>query len=456
MALLSGFIFQREKVSKEKGFEYFHEGALGQPLRTGIPYGLWLALMKKYPDSLGENWNQISEKFGLVQDPAKKDGLPVGFSLVDDRLSKTKFLMTNCSLCHTAKIEDKLIYGLGARNLRINALNNTLMQIAQKEDFKTGELIALSEDAARREQIPFGWRAKIVTYLAIGELKKKARNHIKLDAGPGRNTPIEFAKQATKVSVNPPYGYVRFPPVWTYTKRKTFGWDGSMRGDHALAAASVEFNKGMSSNYIVSHRTRWDSIYEYLKTVGPPKFPKPINKPMAAQGMVIYKKNCMSCHGLGNKYEEKIIPIDQIGTDPDRLQSMNQELADARNRTSFGKLVPMVVSEGYVPPPLDGIWSRAPYLHNGSVPSLEALLTPAKKRPRRFYVGGDTGYDFSRVGVACEEERFADGTNGCRQTSHRQYLFDTREPGNQNQGHEYGVNLTTEEKLALIEYLKQV
>lgn len=456
LAVLCGFIFQTEKISQEKGFEYFHEKALGQPLRTGVPYGLWLAFMEKYPDILGRNWDQLSAKFGLVQDPSKKDGLPVGFIFETEPLSRTRFLMTNCSLCHTAKINGQIISGVGAQSLRPNAINNALMEIAGRDDFKSDELIKLSKSLAKKEKIPWGWRSQVVNYLAVHELKKRAKNYVSLDAGPGRNTPIEFAKQATKVSVEPPYGFVRFPPVWTYTKRKTFGWDGSMTGDHALAAASVEFNKGMTSSFIVSHRERWDSIYEYLKTIAPPKYPEPIEDNLAAQGMILYKKNCMSCHGLNNQYKERVIPLDEIGTDPDRLKSMNQELADARNKTSFGKLVPLKVSNGYVPPPLDGIWSRAPYLHNGSVPSLEDLLKPEKERPTRFYVSSDTNYDFSRVGVACKEEALADGSKGCKQISDKQYLFDTRKPGNNNQGHEYGTTLSKEERMALIEYLKQV
>lgn len=437
--ILPGFIFQAEKITKEKGFEYFHEKALGQPFKTGIPYALWLALMKKYPDILGGNWDQLAEKFGLVQDPSKRDGLPVGFVFETERLSRTRFLMTNCSLCHTAKINDQIIPGIGARNFRANAMNNALMEIGKRNDFKAEELIGISQEVANREKIPWGWRSQIVSYLAVHEIKKRAKDYVALDAGPGRNTPIEFAKQATNVSVEQPYGYVRFPPVWTYAKRKTFGWDGSMIGDHALAAASVEFNKGMTSGYITSHRERWGSIYEYLKTVTPPKYPADIDSQLASKGMGIYKMNCMSCHGLGNQYEEKLIPLKEIGTDPDRLHSMNQELAQARNKTSFGKLVPLKVSDGYVSPPLDGIWSRAPYLHNGSVPTLYDLLNPTKERPIEFYLGSEN-YDFSHVGIRNQGK----------------YLFEISKPGNSNQGHEYGTSLSVEEKTALIEYLKQV
>ena len=39
--------------------------------------------------------------------------------------------------------------------------------------------------------------------------------------------------------------------------------------------------------------------------------------------------------------------------------------------------------------PLDGLWLRAPYLHNGSVPNLRALLDPPAERPRSFWRGSD-------------------------------------------------------------------
>lgn len=76
--------------------------------------------------------------------------------------------------------------------------------------------------------------------------------------------------------------------------------------------------------------------------------------------------------------------------------------------------------------PLLSLQCSAPYLHNGSVPTLEALLTEMSQRPARFRVGTDA-------------ERFE---------------FDTSLPGNRNTGHEYGTNLTPHEKRALIHFLE--
>ena len=93
--------------------------------------------------------------------------------------------------------------------------------------------------------------------------------------------------------------------------------------------------------------------------------------------------------------------------------------------------------------PLDGIWLTAPYLHNGSVPTLTDLLEPVAGRPGKFWRGYDV-YDSARLGFVTqgpEAERI--GTP-----------FDISLPGNSNAGHTYGTQLPPEQKRALLEYLK--
>lgn len=92
--------------------------------------------------------------------------------------------------------------------------------------------------------------------------------------------------------------------------------------------------------------------------------------------------------------------------------------------------------------PLDGVWATAPFLHNGSVPTLYDLLLPAEQRPKSFRVG-TREFDPVRVGYRTDE---APG-NG--------FLFDTSKRGNGNMGHEYGVaKLSDEQRWALVEYMK--
>jgi len=452
---------QREPVSAVVGRAFFHERDLGSPYATGIPYALWLAAMNRYPSELGSNFNEFSEKFGIVFDDSNPSGLPTGFVIHRDWLSGTDFLMSNCSLCHHAVIAGRKIEGLGSRNLRLNAMNNGIMRIAAGEDFNTETMVPAAEAAAQRNKIPWGWRSRLATRVAIRKLKQLAADHIILDAGPGRNTPIEFAKAATHVKIEPPFGYVKFPAVWTYGKRRTFGWDGSFEGDLALAVSAVEFNKGMPPKDILQWRERWDGLYEYMKTLRPPPYPGPLNETLAKHGNALFLAYCSNCHGTYGpgepvQYEEQIVPLSKVGTDSDRLRSLTPELAAARSSGELGKLVRLVPRHGYVAVPLDGIWCRGPYLHNGSVPTLDDLLRPAPERPVVFYVGGDTGYDLERLGLAYQESRMPDGSRVGRQVSPRQFKFDTREQGNGNGGHEYGNNLSAADREALIEYLKRL
>lgn len=96
---------------------------------------------------------------------------------------------------------------------------------------------------------------------------------------------------------------------------------------------------------------------------------------------------------------------------------------------------------GYIARPLNGIWATAPYLHNGSVPSLYDLLLPQEQRPATFYTGSHE-FDPSRVGYLT-----APGPDNA-------FLFDTHLEGNSNAGHDFAREYDESQRLALLEYLK--
>ena len=140
------------------------------------------------------------------------------------------------------------------------------------------------------------------------------------------------------------------------------------------------------------------------------------------------------------------MPLEDVGTDRERLDTWNQAAADEANRRvkEMGIDRPnMVRIEAYQSPPLDGLWMRAPYLHNGSVPTLRDLLRPVAERPTVFYRGYDV-YDPENVGF-----RTSDFNRRLYGWKH-----DTQERGNGNQGHTFGTTLPAREKDALLEYLK--
>jgi hypothetical protein len=125
---------------------------------------------------------------------------------------------------------------------------------------------------------------------------------------------------------------------------------------------------------------------------------------------------------------------------------VTQKLADG-----FNKFLAELESEGYEAPKefgvrstgkyfaatLSGVWARSPYLHNGSVRTMQELLAVPTDRAKTFHRGSKQ-FDEKKMGY----------------TDEGAYVFDTAGSGNSNSGHNYGTDLTADQKRDLIEYLK--
>ena len=176
------------------------------------------------------------------------------------------------------------------------------------------------------------------------------------------------------------------PAWWILGRKATMYYDG--RTDARSVRSNMQFLLGEKTlDEFKALEPTFRDIQAYLKSLKPPKYPFPIDPSTAARGQAVFAKNCAKCHGTygpDGEYPSKIVDLDVIGTDPARALGISDRLVAHYNSTWFGEDYP--VSEtmiGYQAPPLDGIWATAPYLHNGSVPTL-ALLLKSSKRPPRF------------------------------------------------------------------------
>jgi mono/diheme cytochrome c family protein len=197
-----------------------------------------------------------------------------------------------------------------------------------------------------------------------------------------------------------------------------------------------------------------ESVMAFLHAYRPQPFPGQIDRAAAVRGSAVYARDCAACHG---SYEGKDSPrlvsfpnwIGQVGTDPLRARAFDKALAAAVGRSAYRDRIAAAATGAYAAPPLTGLWASAPYLHNGSVPTIAALLDPPR-RPASFLAGGHR-LDFKALGIALAPDgRYP---AGYRPWS-RPALSDARAVGRSNRGHEYGSTLSPEERQALIEYLK--
>lgn len=135
------------------------------------------------------------------------------------------------------------------------------------------------------------------------------------------------------------------------------------------------------------------------------------------------------------------------------VQSLRLEIETLRGAFGTADPPPIAATEAAAPTAdgcryearvLEGIWAAAPYLHNGSVPTLAELLKPADERVVSFKLG--PRYDLDAVGLAVDQDVFdyTLETTGC----------DDINSGRSRCGHEYGTGLSPDDRRALLEYLK--
>jgi hypothetical protein len=142
--------------------------------------------------------------------------------------------------------------------------------------------------------------------------------------------------------------------------------------------------------------------------------------------------------------ESQNTPIVWLLLKPKEIANLESHVKE-RLRTMFVPLAPDAPA-AYESRVLHGIWATAPYLHNGSVPNLWELLLPPERRTPSFMVGSRV-FDPVNVGYVTDRSPFKDG---------KLVVGPGAEPGNSNAGHDFGTNLTDDERRALIEYLKQL
>jgi mono/diheme cytochrome c family protein len=470
-AYLLGRFSVDSPVDYQDNLEHFKYGSLGSEHEFGVPYWIWRALPELFADKLpGKGWQSLGFVFEKWKD------LPIGMS--KRRYLGFDLVWLNCAFCHagtvreTPESERKVYAAMPANTFDFRAFMRFLFATGEDRRFTPREILLQVETIRKREKLghlPLLDRL-ILRFYGIYYMRERILtlrdrlNFLKEEPewGPGRvdtfnplkayfNFPIE------KLAPEERIGTTDFPSIWNQGQRRDLKmelhWDGN---NVSLEERNRSAAMGAGVTPPTADRPRMKRIANWLLTLPSPPYPFKIDKELAAQGAPVYKKYCAECHGADGKnftgkYVGKVTPIEEIGTDRHRLDSYTYHVAVNQNMIFAGygdeRFSHFRKTFGYANSPLDGLWLRAPFLHNGSVPTLRDLLERSGKRPKTFYRGYDV-YDQKKVGFVSDV---------AEEKGKKFFLYDTRDPGDSNNGHEgdrYGTELSPAEKDALVEYLK--
>jgi mono/diheme cytochrome c family protein len=412
----------------EAGLDYL---LYGDYLGSGVPYDLYLK----------KAGNQKDTVFYREGDNAAVNYNFTAFTAFNGQ----KVVNGNCFTCHAGELDGKMIVGLGnsfsdyRQNITTAAkLVNFGMKVKYKKDSKEME-----------------------AFRDFGQYFRAMAPNIQTNQ-PGVNPAARLAEACMMhrdpkdltYRAEPQYEVDAYnigsdvPPLWNVKKKNALYYNGVGRGDFTKLLFQASVLGIPDSTAARKAVTQFKDVYAWLCSLEPPAYPKEIDEDLAARGKVLFEDRCSKCHGTygdDETYPNKVVALGVIDTDPYyAIYGQKSGIIEWYNNSWFANSSPRSYFEpelGYVAPPLDGIWATAPYLHNGSVPTLDDLLN-SKDRPA--YWTRSKQYDYDKVGWTYQREEKAA----------EDWTYDTTLPAYSNSGHDFGDHFETAERKAVIEYLK--
>lgn len=424
------------------------------------------------------------------------DDAPMGVGLVST--PDATALTFSCAACHAGRLLGRTVMGLGNRQSRANAFFRIAKQLLPTLDSPVVfEVVGITEGerALVERTLEAARRVDAVRPLALGLDTSLAQVALSLArrgddpyATPDRareRQPVDNALADTPADSKP-------MPWWTLKYKTRWLADGSIVAGNPVLTNFLWNELGRGTDLVeleawMQHNPRAiDALTVAVFASTPPRWTdyfaaESIDLDAAKRGQQSFAMRCARCHGTYHKaWDDAMVdgmdatdllattrveyhpqtPVFDVGTDPLRADGM-RAFADRLNALAISEWMQTVVEPqaGYVPPPLDGIWGRYPYLHNGSVPTLCALLSPVDERPVMFRAGpsedAEADFDAECVGYPTGEAVPAAWAEV------EDSLIDTTQPGLGNGGHTEMLDgsdgnppLGADERADLVEFLK--
>jgi mono/diheme cytochrome c family protein len=375
------------------------------------------------------------ERYGLHPAPYPNGRYPMGLRVADGPLGIGKGLANDCMICHGGSIFGQSYVGLGNTALDLHAL---FQEMAVADGRKFGDKVHFCNVRGTNEAA-----AASVYLLSLREPDLSLRF-----------TPLDLGLRDDLCE--------DVPAWWLLKKKRTMYHTGATDARSVRSLMQFMMSPLNPATVFTKEEATFKDVQAYFLSLEPPRYPLPIDQKRAAEGKVVFEKTCSRCHGTyGEKwtYPNKIIPLKEIGTDPTRHEGLSRKFDEYYNKTWFahetGDGYQIQETAGYQAPPLDGIWATAPYFHNGSVPTIYAVLN-SKARPKIFtrsYRTDQAAYDEKHLGWKVTVLDKAPDPAQMPPIEFRK-IYDTSKSGRGNGGHPFGDKLTEDERMAVIEYLK--
>ncbi|MGH9142424.1 MAG: cytochrome c [Vicinamibacterales bacterium] len=406
--------------------------------------------------------------FGFVVEPGKDR--PIGISR--RRRLGLDSAGLNCAACHTSTVRDaagaapRIVLGMPAHRLDLQAFVEFVQDCTLDNRLTADAVLGRLPKSGG----PSLFERLLLRVILIDRLKLQTlnlRNRIAPILGGGvprwgrgrvdtfnPYKAVQFNWDLTRLPSNELIGASDYPSLWNQKPREGMHlhWDGD---NDSVDERNLSAALGAGVTPVTVDHDSLKRVRDWIWTLPPPKYPYPVDQALASRGAPLYQQHCAECHadsrfrdGVKTGSRVGLVePIGNIGTDRHRLDSYTSVFAANQVGLYPGseyRFTHFRKTNGYANQPLDGIWLRGPYLHNGSVPTLRDLLEPPDRRPQVFFRGNDV-FDQRKVGFVSDLPA-AEGQVFTR--------YDTLVAGNSNGGHLYGTALSDDEKRAIVEYMK--
>jgi hypothetical protein len=383
----------------------------------------------------------FESRYGMHKAPYQNDDLPMGLKLAPFPLTlgTVKGIALDCLICHGGILDGKPYPGLGNNSLDLQTFFEDMNKADGNKkhlDFRFGNSRGTNEAGA-------------VSVFLIGF----------------RNPDLSLKTSWANLGLNDEL-HEDPPAWWLLKKKKSIYATGGADARSVRSVMQFMMSPLHGPDHFNTTEKKFADLQAFMLSIQPPAYPFAIDHSLAAQGKELFENNCSKCHGTYGdkpKYPNKIIPLKVIGTDTKRFFGITKDFGRFYNSSWFSKEIQGWFSDdykaretdGYQAPPLDGIWATAPYLHNGSIPSVYTLLN-SKARPKVFtrdFENKFVNYNQKELGWNYQFKNNSDHLLEKEITEQRKW-YDTSTPGRLNIGHTFGDDLTEDERSQVIEYLK--